>query len=142
MRNGWLIKPSFTDQKELRACQLIETKNPKKNCDFNLNQICPCLWRSQADFTLGSGFPDRFQWIVWSSTGHSLVAASNNDLYYIGDVTKASVTSHRLTSTGEFNTFYNGMADRLYEGKFSVQSLFIFFPFIHKINIECVVNNL
>ncbi len=85
---------------------------------LNWNLICFCLWRSQADFSLGSGFPDRFQWIVWSTVGHSLVAASNNDLYYIGDVTKASTTSHRLTSTGEFNTFYNGMADRLYEGKF------------------------
>jgi hypothetical protein len=44
---------------------------------------------------LGPGLPDRFQWVVWSTVGHSLVAAAHNDLYYIGDVTKAASTSHR-----------------------------------------------
>ena len=45
------------------------------------------------------------------------MAAANNDLFYVGDVTKAAMTSHRLTTTGEYNTIYNGMADRLYEGQ-------------------------
>ena len=69
------------------------------------------------DFTLGLDHPDRFQWVVWSTSGHSLVASANNDIYYIEDVSKPTSTSQRLTSTGEFNTIYNGIADRLYEGE-------------------------
>jgi hypothetical protein len=73
--------------------------------------------RSQVDFSLGDGLPDRFQWVYWSTVGHSIVASVDNDLYYVGDVSKASTTSQRLTTTGRYNMIYNGIADRLYEGE-------------------------
>ena len=82
--------------------------------------------RSQVDFSLGDGLPDRFQWVTWSTVGHSLVAAVDNDLYYVGDVSKASTTSHRLTTTGRYKTIYNGIADRLYEGEVSFGSIRVF----------------
>jgi len=48
--------------------------------------------------------------------GHSAIAVLENDLYYIPDISKCISTSKRLTFNGKFNTIYNGITDRLYEG--------------------------
>jgi len=83
------------------------------------------FFSAQSDIIIGSNKTDYFQHIWWSTFGHAAVVIAQNDIYFIPDITKSQTSSHRVTYDGKANTVYNGITDRLYEGK-------TYYVYLHK----------
>lgn len=72
------------------------------------------------------------QLATWAPRGNALIYVHQNNIYYRPEAEVPN--DYQITRTGVFGTIYNGVPDWVYEGKYTLYSLYFLFELLFNKN--------